>query len=196
MRRLALAITITLFLSNCAQFAGQGSRGQAVVVTPNASDVLSISVPALRLQDYATPVARTRDITTWQTSNKIGFSFEDGVIVSTRGLGNDLMGADVTQSISATRGGAKTWVPRINGYIDGEYQSYFMAFQCRKTGRVSEQITLGDRRISSTLTTETCVNDERQIENHYWRNSNGLMLKSRQWISPAVGYMETERIIR
>jgi hypothetical protein len=55
---------------------------------------------------------------------------------------------------------------------------------------------LGDRNVSTNRITETCVNDERQIENIYWRNGNGVMVKSRQWVSSNVGYMETERVIR
>ena len=196
MRQSALAIAMTALLSGCAQLAGLFGGGQAILVEPDAPDVMLVSVPALRAQGYAVPSARVGSVTTWRTADNATFSFDRGVVVSTRGLGDDLMGADVGQSIVASTGGAGGWAPRINGYMNGEYQSYFITFQCRRSGSQSDSVVLGDRSVSATRITETCVNDERQIENTYWRNGNGVMVKSRQWVSPNVGYMETERVIR
>lgn len=196
MRRSALAIGFAVLLSGCAQLSGLIGGGQTILVEPDVPEALLVSVPALRAQGYAVPSARRGSVTTWRTADNATFSFDRGVIVSTRGLGDDLMGADVAHSIAASTGGAGDWAPRINGYMNGEYQSYFMTFQCRRTGTQSEQIALSDRSVSATRITETCVNDERQIENIYWRNGNGVMVKSRQWVSPNVGYMETERVIR
>ena len=196
MRRSALAIAMTALLSGCAQLAGLFGGGQAILVEPDAPEVILVTVPALRAQGYAVPSARIGSVTTWRTADNATFSFDRGVIVSTRGLGDDLMGADIDQSIAASTGGAGGWAPRINGYMNGEYQSYFMTFQCRRSGSQSDSVVLGDRSVSATRFTETCVNDEREIENTYWRNGNGVMVKSRQWVSPSVGYMETERVIR
>ena len=196
MRRSALAIAMTALLSGCAQLAGLFGGGQSILVEPDAPEVILVTVPALRAQGYAVPSARVGSITTWRTADNATFSFDRGVVVSTRGLGDDLMGADIDQSIAASTGGAGGWAPRINGYMNGEYQSYFMTFQCRRSGSQSDSVVLGDRSASATRFTETCVNDEREIENTYWRNGNGVMVKSRQWVSPSVGYMETERVIR
>ncbi len=196
MMRPVLAIALTTFLSSCAQLAGLVGGGQTILIEPDVSEAILVSVPALRAQGYAVPSARVGSVTTWRTADSATFSFDRGVIVSTRGLGDDLMGADVRQSIAASTGGAGDWAPRINGYMNGEYQSYFMTFQCRRSATQSEQVVLGDRTVAATRITETCVNDERQIENIYWRNGNGVMVKSRQWVSSNVGYMETERVIR
>ena len=196
MRRTALVLGLTALLSGCAQLAGLIGGGQAILVEPNAPEAMFVSVPALRAQGYVVPSARNGSIVTWRTPDNATFSFDRGVVVSTRGLGDDMMGSDADHSIAASTGGAGDWAPRINGYMNGEYQSYFLTFQCRRSGSQSDRITIGDQSLSATRITETCVNDQTQIENIYWRNGNGVMLKSRQWVSPTVGYMETERVIR
>ncbi len=197
MRRVVLTLLAVTLVSGCAQLTSLvGFGGPQILVEPAETEAMLVTVPALRAQNYAVQASRIGNVATWRTPDNASFSFDQGIVVSTRGLGDDLMGADAEHSIFAAQGGAASWAPRINGYMNGEYQSYFITFQCRRTDLQTDRITIGDRALSATRITETCVNDEREIENVYWRNGNGVMLKSRQWVSPNVGYMETERVIR
>lgn len=197
MWRSFISLVAVTFLVGCSRLAAISGLGTPeVVIEQVAGESLLVSVPALGAQGIATQAARIGNVVTWRTADNAAFSFDRGVIVSTRGLGDDLMGADVRQSIAAVNGGAGDWAPRINGYMNGEYQSVFMTFQCRRSAFQPDQVSVGNRTVGTTRIIETCVNDERQIENIYWRNSNGLVVKSRQWVSPGVGYMETERFIR
>lgn len=195
-RKIALLIGSAL-LSGCAQLASlTGIGGPEILVEPTQETALLVTAPTFDAQAYAIETTRSGTVTTWRTPDNTSLSLDRGVIVSTRGFGDDLMGADAAQSIAAVQGGAGQWAPRINGFMTGDYQSYFIAFQCRRTDSRPERITLGGRTVAATLVTESCVNDTRRIENRYWRNGNGMVLKSRQWVSPTIGYVETEQIIR
>lgn len=197
MMRALTVLATTALLAGCAQLSAvMGQRDTQIVVEPANQEALLVSVPALRAQGYVIKTSQIGTVATWRTPDNASFSFDRGVLVSTRGLGDDLMGADASPSIAAVGGRAADWAPRINGYMNGEYQSYFMTFQCRKTSAQQDQINAGDRLVSATRITETCVNDERRIENQYWRNGNGMVVKSRQWVSPTIGYMETEAVTR
>lgn len=194
MIRLAASCAIAVLLSGCAQLSQWVSPGSVDIIIPaDTQSTMRVTIPKLNAQGFATLRSRYDGVATWRTADNTSFSFRQGVVVSTRGLGDDLMGADVSQSVSALQGRAGNWAPRINGYMDGEYQPYFTTFQCRRTGSSSEMIESGSRLALTQRTDETCVNDELQIENSYWRNRNGVILKSRQWVSQGVGYMETER---
>ena len=198
MRTVAIILS-AIVLSGCAQLSALNPlRGGATEVAIPAAEVATqqVTIPALGARGFVTQSAQNDGVVTWKTADNTTFSFRQGVIVSTRGLGDDLMGADVGQTLAALRGGAEDWGPRVHGYMNAEYQSYFMSFQCRRTASDRDNVQIGDRIVSATRTTETCLNDEIQIENAYWRNGNGVMVKSRQWVSPGVGYMETERAIR
>lgn len=198
MRTVAIILS-AIVLSGCAQLASLNPlrTGTTEVAIPATQvPTQQISIPALGARGFVTQFAQNDGVVTWKTADNTTFAFRQGVIVSTRGLGDDLMGADVAQTLSALRGGAEDWGPRVHGYMNAEYQSYFMSFQCRRTASDRDNVQIGDRIVSATRTTETCLNDEIQIENAYWRNGNGVMVKSRQWVSPGVGYMETERAFR
>ena len=197
MTRWALPLVAAAMVAGCAQVAQLMGRGQTdVIIAATEQATMTIAVPALNARGVVTPVAQNGDVVTWRTLDNTTVSLDRGVIVSTRGLGDDLMGADIDQTLAALRGGAGTFAPRIYGYMDGEYQAYFMTFQCRRTGTRSEVVQIGGTGIRATRIDETCLNNERQIDNTYWRNGNGVMVKSRQWVSAGVGYMETERAIR
>lgn len=197
MIRWMIPLAASVLLSGCAQLGLFGLAGSSEVVIPATERAtMFVAVPALNARGVVTQSARNGDVVTWRTSDNTTMSFEQGVVVSTRGLGDDLMGADIGHTLAALRGGAGDWGPRLNGYMNGEYQPYFMTFQCRRTATRSDVVQIAGAAIGTTRTDEVCLNDERQIENTYWRNGNGQMVKSRQWVSPGVGYMETERVIR
>lgn len=197
MMRAALSLLAVALLPGCAQLSQLlPSRVTEVLVPADDRPTMQVTIAALNARGLVTEAARNGQIVTWSTQDNRTISFLEGIVVATRGLGDDLMGADVAQTRDAFRGGAGDWGPRIHGYMNGEYQSYFMAFQCRRTGSQFDTVQINGSARNTTRIDETCVNDEIQIENTYWRNGNGVMLKSRQWVSKGVGYMETERVLR
>lgn len=197
MMRFAFLIVALCSVAGCAQVAQLvPGRGGEVIIPGTDAPTLSLFFPSLQAQTIATPVAQNDGVVTWLSVEDRAVSFRNGVVVSTRGLGDDLMGADVGASLAALGGGAGEWAPRVHGYMSPEYQSVFMTFQCQRTASKRETVAVGTSSISANRTDELCVNDEREIQNIYWQTGNGVMVKSRQWISPRVGYMETERIIR
>ena len=41
-----------------------------------------------------------------------------------------------------------------------------------------------------------CISPDHAFNNVFWVDGTGLVVKSRQWISPAMQYMDTERVAR
>lgn len=161
----------------------------AVQAQPIGADRLRVTLPATGAQATLAPVARKDDVTVWQTLDGITLSFREGVLVATRGLGADLMSADVDGTLSMLRGtGAAGHHPNIRSYLDGEDRTVFRSFQCRR----EEQPTTGPgRRI-----VERCASPDGGMTNTYRLDEAGEITTSRQWVSPAVAYMETERLRR
>jgi hypothetical protein len=61
----------------------------------------------------------------------------------------------------------------------------------RTVGR--EEITLGSgERFTATQVHEDCTSSGTSFRNTYWKNGNGTVRRSRQWVSPIVGYAEIE----
>ncbi|TNF19055.1 MAG: hypothetical protein EP318_16455 [Rhodobacteraceae bacterium] len=142
-----------------------------------------------------TPLAQNGDVVTWQTGDRVTLSFRDGVLVGSRGLGQDLISADVGNTLVALRGGAAGYYPKFHSYLDGEHQTQFRSFQCRITARAPETIEIFERRHATTRIEETCHSPGLEVVNRFWQGG-GIMWKSQQWVSPFVGYLLTERLVR
>jgi len=143
------------------------------------------------------PVARNGDVTVWQTLDGITLSFRQGVLIATRGLGDDLMSADVAGDLAHLRGrGGGGYYPHIRSYLDGENQTVFRAYQCRGTGTAPARVEIGGQEIPAQRTDISCVSPERAFTNIFWQDGAGRVIRSRQWISPNMQYMDTERVAR
>jgi hypothetical protein len=116
-----------------------------------------------------------------------------GVLGATRGVVDDLMSSDLDQVLTGIYGGQPRAV-RLMRHLDGEDQLRLSSFVCDYSRRADTADTLRGR-FSATLITEDCASPDRRIVNKYWIDRKGVMRKSRQWLSPSVGYLETERLV-
>jgi hypothetical protein len=143
-------------------------------------------VPARAIQDNLGHV--TYDV-------QVGFtvSFRDGLLVATRGLGGDLMGADVSQVRAALTAGGGT-ATRRHDVLDGMDQVVTETYQCTITAEGVEQVDLGLRQVSLPKFSETCDGAGVRFENLYWLDDDGSVLSSRQYVSRTVAYLRANRL--
>jgi len=129
---------------------------------------------------------------TWVTEDALSFTFDDGLAVATRGLGDDLMGSDVSaakRSFSAGGSHLRT-LDFLNSLAQIERQTY----QCQTVQTGRETITIFERSYATTVFDETCIGENGDFKNTYWRDANGVIWQSRQWISAGVGYIGYQRL--
>lgn len=195
MMRLVL-ITALVLLAACNRAApdlrSQLSRAQLDQVE---QPLLLAELTGLGTAAVLSPASANGDVTSWLTGDSVSLSFRSDVLVATRGLGQDLISADVSHTLAALRGGAPGYYTRFHSYLDGEYQTQFRSFQCIVTGRTAETITIFDRSHTTTRIDETCHSPGLEVANSFWLGG-GIMWKSKQWVSPAAGYLLTERLVR
>lgn len=117
---------------------------------------------------------------TYFTPDRVSLSFQDGVLVATRGLGFDLMAADVAQTrhALAQRGGVSH---RTHRTLDGDNTALTHSFTCDIAKDAKGRIL------------ESCTGAEHQFQNTYLYDKAGQMVYSRQWIGPKRGYILIER---
>ena len=78
-------------------------------------------------------------------------------------------------------------------YLDGEDRTVFRSYQCR---HVPQTQTGADRDSALRRVEELCVSPTDRFTNVYWLDPEGTVIRSRQWISPTIEYMETARVQR
>jgi hypothetical protein len=160
-------------------------------------ELLRVSIPTIEAQATLGPVARQGDVTVWQTLDGTTLSFRGGSLIATRGLGDDLMSADVAgrlEMLRNARGAEESgYYPHIRSYLDGEDRTVFRSYKCR---HVPQAHTGADPDGALRRINELCVSPTDRFTNVYWLDRSGTMVRSRQWISPKVQYMETSRVPR
>lgn len=127
-------------------------------------------------------VEENRGVFTFSTPDGVSFAFNQGLLVSSRGLGFDLMDADNADIRSAIRAGGVTEAIRIHRYLDGLNQIEIHGFICDVVKSERGQFR------------ESCYGDELQFQNTYQLDPNGNIAASRQWIGPERGYLVVETV--
>lgn len=155
--------------------------------------LLFINLPVSGAAAPMVPFGDNRGVRTWSTAEKQTLTLRGGIVTSTRGLGDDLMQARVDPVARALAAGSGTAVARVTWHLDGNDRFILRRFSCdlRTEGRETITLVSGER-IDATRVTETCAYEGESFVNTYWKQGNGTVRRSRQWISPIVGHAEIE----
>lgn len=133
---------------------------------------------------------------TYSTAGKQTVTFRQGLVTSTRGLGNDMMSSSVSESLALIRTRKPGKSKRTLRYLDGANNTIAFEFDCEVFVTGAEQIKQGVVSENTTELTETCVSDTRKFTNTYLVDSNGMILSSRQWVAPLQGYYDIKVLRR
>jgi hypothetical protein len=135
--------------------------------------------------------AQNGNRTTWIGQSNISVTFENGLVVATRGLPRDLMGADVSQSWAAIKNGGGT-AERRQDYITDQDGISAELLQCSIVFDGNETFTRAEIVIDTTRLKETCTGDNFAFSNVYWVNQHGNVVRSLQAVSPDAGYLQID----
>lgn len=128
-------------------------------------------------------------ITVWRSTDEVTFAFRDGLLISTRGIGGDMLSADVGVVQSALR----------NAGAAGQ-RVYFFRTADNKQRRLSMACAvedLGPARFGGGVLRrfqERCTGGGGEVVNEYWRDERGEIRASRQWAGPQNGYFDLRRV--
>lgn len=192
-----MLVLATALIAGCDRVGGaMGLTGTVGATAPQliGPERLRVTVPDRGAQAVLGPVSRTGGVTVWQTLDGITLALRDGALTGTRGLGDDLMSADVSGDLAMLRGtGPGGHHPHIRSYLDGENRTVFRSYQCRRAGTDRDS---GPRGTALRRVAMRCVSPRDSFTNVYWLDGAGAVTRSRQWVGPRIGYMETQRVSR
>lgn len=207
---LAAALVAPFALAACGSGGGLGTAllQSAGVGAGAASADDTASIPRAEIEAVGAPIMRVtipatgldvlmvqRDtkpggITTWSTNDGITFTFRDGILIETRGLGADLMSAAAPSAgqILAATGHSRSYF-----FIGPDDQTLRRDYACQPQDQGPETVSIYSRGYATRQVTETCTRAEGRIENRFWLQG-GKVRKSRQWVSAAIGYAGFEQV--
>jgi hypothetical protein len=180
----------------------KGKKGTAPAAKAAApvgrAELEAFGKPILRIQSkglgqdaFLTVVDAKDNVVTWTAQGQANFSLRDGVLIQTRGVGADLMSAQVP-SLAQLKGGAS--YERIYFFLGADDIGTRRTYDCTAATVGRETIEVIGKSHATTHVTETCTRPNGKVTNDYWIEGNAVR-KSRQWASNTVGYLEFEQII-
>lgn len=123
--------------------------------------------------------AENAGVETYFDPGRAGVLLKSGLVVSTRGFGNDLLMADVSGFRGAL--GNRGQYTRVHRLLGTENQIIIQSYTC-------------DIFVSGQTATESCAGASGEFQNTYALGPNGKIRSSRQWATPEIGYLNVVQL--
>jgi hypothetical protein len=182
-----------MLVTGCAA----GQQNIRSTITPDAiaaatEPLLFVEVPETGQQTIMSLKGRNGNVETWSSADGLSISLDDGVLVATRGFGHDLMGADISGTLNALRGGPQNY-ERFASYLSANNTAMVESFTCEIIAAPTTLIQSFGRVVYGSLWTETCMQLGIVIVSDYFVDSQNVWRTS-QWFSPQRSPLTIERL--
>ncbi len=121
------------------------------------------------------------------SSERRSISTRNGILTSTRGLNNDLMSSDVSQTLALLSSRSSGTATRVQRYLDGENQITAITATCTISRGKDARVQVGEIDRMAAEMTERCTSDIQDFTNIYRVDSSGRVLQSVQWFNEFYG---------
>ena len=155
-------------------------------------DVLLVKIIARNAVAPLTKVAENGGAITWISPGDVTMSFEDGILVGTRGLNDDLMGVDPVGVRAALAAGGGT-AYRLQSFLTSEDQIITRELTCDVVQIGPEDIQIIGGARTTTKFEEDCKGPALEFKNSYWL-ADGQIIRSRQAVSAGVGFIQADQL--
>lgn len=133
---------------------------------------------------------------TWLSVDGSTVTLDNGLLKATRGMGDDLMGSEISMEINWSDLEEVPYERRL-AYLRLDNKTLINQYSCTLTHTKSmETINLFDAEFSVNHVQETCRGAAGSFVNDYYIDTEGLVRNSRQYQGNNIGYMTIARLDR
>ena len=130
----------------------------------------------------------------WLGIDGTTITLENGFLVATRGLGNDLMSSKANYPVLQHIHGSVKY-QKTHNWLSADNQTNSEVFICKATVEPKELIiNIFEKEFATRLAKEICKSKSLKAQNEYFFERTGLVRRSKQFHSPALGYLHIERL--
>ena len=130
----------------------------------------------------------------WLGVDGTTLTFKNGHLIATRGLGEDMMSSEGTFPSFHLIAGSTEYV-KTQSWLSEDNQITSTIYSCTASvENAREKIIIFDKTFLVQRAIETCIDGDSKIGNEYFFERNGIVRRTRQFHSPALGYIFVERL--
>lgn len=130
-------------------------------------------------------------VETWTAIDDKTIAFQNNQIVATRGLGGDLIAANVPP-IAVIAAGTQSH-DRVLVTIGRDDKTQRSTYYCTLSVAGGQTITIVERSYATRRVQENCAGDDGSFTNDYWFQG-GTLRQSRQWVGKNLGHIVIARL--
>ena len=128
---------------------------------------------------------------TWVSSDGISLSYDNGVLIATRGFSQDLLSLKYETPNKLFASNYRTY-NKTHRYLSGDNRYNEFKFKCTGKKMTPKSIEIVEYNLLVDRYVETCVNKLHSYKNEYdLLSGTTVVVKSKQWISPVNSYFLT-----
>ena len=182
--------------------ASRATPSPLPTLTPALID--SLTVPSLEvmvedsgLTAFLVPLSDRPDgVRIWRSADDAQVVLRGGVLIATRGLGNDPGSAEVGAAVKAVQVQLPVSGPHELFVKTGDNGIDRIALRCESRTLGPKTIEIVQRPFAVVHLQSNCTGAGEVITNDYWVDRrDSAVLQSRQWAGPEIGYVRT-RLLR
>ena len=163
------------------------------VLQEGGQPVMAVTDRGLGLATFMVPLGQNSGVVTWANPEYQTLALRDGVILATRGFGNDLMSAEAPTALQLRQGSGST--RRVHYVLDGADQTQTQTYACHLSVSNNETIAVLGLSYLTEKVQEVCEGDAGGFTNLYWFDHTGIIRQSQQVREPGVEKMQLQMII-
>ncbi|WP_068110545.1 YjbF family lipoprotein [Tropicimonas marinistellae] len=197
-RQSFLTAVVCILATTGCDFSALGSKpasGQVIIETTSveAEETIQRQKLAVAFEQYGasallSPVKIYGDETVWLTDDMVNLTERQGVVIATQGLGSDIVSIDAELPSAWDDLPTPRVTTVIHRYFSDSTGLRIRGYVCE----ISAPATVSHPRngvIEQGVETRVaCRNADTTFENYYWRDRQGRMIQSRQWLGSQLGY--------
>lgn len=199
MKGLSAAIAIATVLGGCKaseSVASLRERLERADVSGIQSSVALVELPELKAIALLIAAGENGSVVTFSSADRRTISLQDGVLVRSAGFGNDLFYADPRPTLMAFSGEKHGRYSRSYHYLTEADRIKELKVDCEMILAGITSTELLGVMLNLRKFVETCHGKDVSLQNEYWLDASGSIRKSKEMVSPALGYANVELSIR
>lgn len=166
----------------------------ASALSANPAPLILVTLESSGSTQVMAMVGENGGMRTYMTPNEQALIIKGGMLVGTKGLGNDLSVAEPGNSAALIRSRQSGQATRTNRYLTGDSVERPLPMNCTVAIGEGKSFSFAGTGWNATQVVETCKGTAGEVQNSYLVTPSGQIPVSRQWIGPRLGYVTIQTI--